>query len=144
ADLRVLTGPGKATLTWAAGPSPVREYLVYRAQAEEPYATRFEKVAAVKGTRYEDKGRAAGKVYYYTVRAVGQDGKEGPPSFRARTQPRVLLQPVASVPGAEQVELSWNRHPAADVVGYNVYRGKALMRDVKQGVLKPWRDNDPE
>ena len=31
-----------------------------------------------------------------------------------------------------------------DIVGYNVYRGTALMRAVKKGTPAAWRDNDPE
>src|SRR5262249_55965103 len=45
---------------------------------------------------------------------------------------------------ADKVEVNWNAHPARDVVGYNIYRGLALMRTVKKGTPGAWKDNDPE
>ena len=143
-DLKVVTGPGKATLTWSASAPPAKAYHVYRAEADEPWKTDFRKVAAVTGTTYDDHDLAAGKTYFYTLRSVGSGGAEGRPSFRARTQPRVLLKPVVSVLAADRVEVRWDAHPAGDVVGYNVYRGVALMRTVKKGTPAAWKDNDPE
>src|SRR5262249_52764670 len=131
-------------LTWTASNSAVKEYHVYRAQADKPWKATFNKVATVQGTTWEDRELAAGKVYTYTVRAISKDGLEGPASFRARTQPRVLLKPVVSVLAANKVEVSWNAHPAKDVVGYNIYRGVGLMRTVKKGTPTAWKDNDPE
>jgi fibronectin type 3 domain-containing protein len=143
-NLQLATDRGKTALTWAASTSGVKEYHVYRALAEEPWKARFEKIAAVTGTSFEDQDPTAGKTYFYTVRAVGTDGSESQPSFRVRTQPRVLLKPVVSVLAADKVEVSWNAHPATDVVGYNVYRGVALMRSVQKGTPAAWKDNDPE
>jgi hypothetical protein len=143
-DLRVVTGPGTATLTWPASRSPVKGYRVYRARAERPWEAHFEPIASAAGTIYENRGLAAGAVYYYTVRAVGHDGTEGKGSFRARTQPRVLIKPVVSVLAADRVEVTWNAHPAENVAGYNVYRGLVSMRAVTKGTPAPWKDNDPE
>jgi hypothetical protein len=61
-----------------------------------------------------------------------------------RTQPRVLLEPVVSVLAKDEVEVAWQKHPAEDVVGYNVYRGIASVRTVKKGTPGAWKDNDPE
>jgi fibronectin type 3 domain-containing protein len=143
ADLRVVTDPGTATLSWSAVPS-AREYRVYRARADEPWKAKFEKVASVPGTSYADRGLSAGGVYFYAVRAVGRDGGESRNSPRARTQPRVLLRPVVSVLAPDKVEVSWDAHPAADVAGYNVYRGEASVRAVKKGTPQAWKDNDPK
>ncbi|HZN36859.1 MAG TPA: hypothetical protein VFB80_23680, partial [Pirellulaceae bacterium] len=63
---------------------------------------------------------------------------------RTRTQPRVLLEPVVSLLDGDQVEVAWQKHPAEDVVGYNVYRGIASVRTVKKGSPGAWKDNDPE
>src|SRR5262249_22748607 len=82
--------------------------------------------------------------HFYTVRAVGMDDQEGPASGRARSTPRVLVKPIVSVLAANRVEVSWNAHPAADVAGYNVYRGVVKVRTVRKGEPKPWRDNEPE
>jgi hypothetical protein len=46
--------------------------------------------------------------------------------------------------GPEKIEVRWDKHPAPDVAGYNVYRGVVTMRSVKKGEQKAWRDNDPE
>lgn len=143
-NLQAVTDRGKARLTWTASASPVKEYHVYRAQAEEPWKAKFEKVATVEGATWEDRDLTASKVYFYTVRAIGKDSAESQPSFRARTQPRVALKPVVSVLAADKIEVTWNAHPASDVIGYNVYRGAVHMRAVKKGEPKPWRDNDPE
>ncbi len=143
-DLNVVTDESSAVLTWKASPAPVREYQVFRAQADEPWKAQLEKVGTTQEPRFEDKELTANKVYFYTMKAIGKDGTESPPSFRARNQPRVLLQPVVSVLGPEKIEVSWDRHPAADLVGYNIYRGQALMRTVKKGTPAPWKDNDPE
>jgi hypothetical protein len=56
----------------------------------------------------------------------------------------VLLRPVVSVLAVNRVEVRWDKHPAADVAGYNVYRGAAVVRAVKKGTPAPWKDNDPE
>jgi fibronectin type 3 domain-containing protein len=143
-DLRARTDAGKATLTWTAGTSKVKEYHVYRAQGERPWALKFEKIGTAAKTTFEDRDLAEGKVYFYTVRAVGSDGGESRNSLRVRTQPRVPSPPVVSVLAADKVEVSWKAHPDGDVAGYNVYRGTALMRAVKKGTPAAWKDNDPE
>lgn len=143
-DVRVATGPGKATLKWTASAGPTKEYHVYRARVEQPWKAEWARVAAVSGTAYEDSGLSAGEVYAYVVRAVGIEGSESRNSTRARTQPRVLLKPVVSVLGDDKVEVAWNAHPAADVVGYNVYRGVATVRTVTKGTPAAWKDNDPD
>src|SRR5262249_8287717 len=94
--------------------------------------------------RFTDKGVTADKVRFYRVLAIAADGTESRPSFTARTQPRVLVKPVVSVLATDKVEVSWNAHPAPDVVGYHVYRGLVTMRTVKKGTPGAWKDNDPE
>lgn len=140
--LEVTTERGAATLTWAPTPG-VREYQLFRAQAEEPWKTDFTRIASVDGTRFADTGLTPGRVYWYQVKAVGRDGTVGLPSFRARTQPRVPLTPVVSVMAADQVEVRWNRHPARDVAGYNLYRGVVAVATVQKGTPAAWKDNDP-
>ncbi len=140
--LAAATERDRITLTWNAA-DRTREYRVYRAAAAEPWKLDFTQIGQTDRPTYEDRDLKAGTEYVYTVRAVA-DGAEGPASLRARTTPRVVVRPVVSVLAANKVEVSWNAHPAADVVGYNVYRGVAAVRTVKKGEPKPWRDNDPE
>jgi hypothetical protein len=144
ADVDVVTAPGRATVTWSAGPAGVKEYRVLRAEGSEPWRLKFEQVGAVRGTTFEDRGLAAGKVYHYRVQAVAADGTEGLAGFRARTRPRVLSGPMVSVLGKDKVALAWKAHPARDVAGYNVYRGLASVRTVTKGTPTAWKDNDPE
>ncbi len=144
AGLEVRTDAGKATLTWKAVAPPAKVYHVYRAQTDEPWRAEFEKLAAVSGTRFEDRDVQAVKVYLYAVRAVGADGAESVDSPWARTQPRALIEPVVSVLGRDRVEVAWKPHPAPDVAGYNVYRALATVPTVKKGTQAPWKDNDPE
>lgn len=142
ADLRVATDKGAARLSWSAGPASVKGYNVYRANIEKPWQTEFREVASVAGTSFEDRALAAG-VFAYRVTARSSDA-ESLPSVQARTQPAVPHAPIVSVLSPERIELRWQPHPAADVVGYNLYRGVVQMRAVKQGKPTAWRDNDPE
>jgi hypothetical protein len=38
----------------------------------------------------------------------------------------------------------WDRNTAADVVGYNLYRGVVHVRTVVEGTPGAWKDNDPK
>jgi hypothetical protein len=134
---------GRAAVTWAAVPG-AKGYEVHRADVGLPWAAEFRRVAEQSGTAFEDAGLEAGKVYAYVVKAVAAGGVVGPASTRAWTRPAVPGQPVVSVLAADRVAVSWDRHPAADVVGYNVYRGIAHVRTVTEGTPTAWRDNDPK
>jgi hypothetical protein len=94
--------------------------------------------------RFEDKDVRPGKIYLYRVCASWANGQTGPGSGIARTQPRVAVEPVVSVLAADRIEVGWKRHPAPDVVGYNVYRGLVKVRTVTEGKTGKWVDNDPK
>jgi len=144
ANLEVTTDAGKARLTWEPSrASGIKGYRVYRAEPEVPWNAQFIKLGAAKETAYEDRGLPAGKVYYYVVRAIGPDDREGRPGSQARTQPRVLGTPVVSVLAAKKVEVSWPTSPGKDVVGYNVYRGLATV-GTSTTMKGSWGYNDPE
>ncbi|MHC4915201.1 MAG: hypothetical protein ACYTGB_06885 [Planctomycetota bacterium] len=125
-DLAVEVGEGgEAKLTWKPGPGPKpKGYRLFRGTAEVPWKAKYAKVGPdlIAETSFTDKGLAKGKIHYYRVAAVGEDGRPGDESIPARTQPRVLDRLVVSVLGEKEVEVSWKKHPAPDVVGYNVYR----------------------
>jgi fibronectin type 3 domain-containing protein len=137
-----VTASGKANLTWKGG-KDVKEYRVVRGAADEAWKVRYDQIGVVQAPAFEDKELTPGKTYFYRVTALAADGTPSPPSVQARTQPRVLIQPVVSV-ADKQVEVSWNRHPAEDVAGYNVYRGLVNVRTVQKGTPAAWKDNDPE
>jgi hypothetical protein len=142
--LQASAEPDRVVLTWKAASPNAKEFHVHRAVAAEPWALEFTQVGKTDRTTFEDRDLKQGQDYFYTVREVQADGSQGPASFRARTTPRVPLQPIVSVLAAGKLELRWDAHPAKDVAGYNVYRGVAVVRTVKKGEPKPWRDNDPE
>jgi len=143
--LEVLTDVGKAARSWQASPTPgVKEYKVYRAEAEKAWQTEYKPLGAAVRTSFTDNGLAAGKVYFYKVAAVGADGSESKLSASARTQPRALIRPVVSVLAKDKVEVSWDAYPAKDLAGYNVYRGVVKVTTIKKGKPEPWRPNDPE
>lgn len=142
-DVAVVTDTeGKAKLSW----KPVegaKSYEIHRASAEIPWQAEFARIGPTAETAFEDKGLEAGKVYSYAVRAVNGDAKSEP-SLRARTQPKVLSQPVVSVLAKNKIEVTWSKHSAGDVMGYNVYRGLVQVRTVAEGTPGAWKDNDPK
>ena len=144
-DLRVVAGRGKATVSWTPSESAgVSSYNVYRAPAARPWKAEFSRIASVRAGEFVDADLAEGTVSIYRVTAVDTAGNESRPSQMARTQPRVAVRPVVSVLAADRVEVHWNRHPAPDVVGYNVYRGVVAVDTVRRGTPGAWKDNDPE
>ncbi|HYH67439.1 MAG TPA: fibronectin type III domain-containing protein [Urbifossiella sp.] len=134
---------GKAAVAWSPVPGAAR-YEVQRAEVGLPWAAEFRRVAGVPGTTFEDTGLEAGKVYAYVVKAVAADGTTGPASHRAWARPTVPASPVVSVLAKDRVAVRWDRHPAADVAGYNLYRGVAHVRTVAEGTPGAWKDNDPK
>ncbi len=133
-ELEVTTEPGKARLSWK-GPGDAD---VLRAEPADPWALEFRKLGSGKGGVFEDSGLEQGKAYVYRVKGPGGS------SFKARTQPRAPAPPVVSVLAPDRVEVRWSPHPAPDVAGYTLYRGRASVRTVTKGTPSPWKDNDPE
>lgn len=124
--------------TWALDAAKLRWAKlnqVYRAEAERPWPADFVKVGTTAGTSFEDRRLASGKTCFYTVKAVAGDGAESEPSFRARTQPRVLPPPVVSEPlnvlcreQGESAEVRWDPNPEAGIRGYRLYELKGKAR----------------
>jgi hypothetical protein len=143
ADVLSETEANRVALSW----KPVQEaasYRVYRSLGTQPWQPKFECLGDVKETGFIDTRITAKQAAHYMVRAVDANGIESDDSLRARSMPRVALKPIVSVLAKDQIEISWNRHPAKDIAGYNLYRGVVTVRTVKKGEPKPWRDNDPE
>ena len=132
----------RVVLAWDS--TRVSSYNVYRADAATSWEARFEKIDNTKDTAYTDDDAAGGEVYFYRVTSVDSAGRESRPSRLARTQPRVPTAPVVSVMATDRVEIEWAKHPAKDIVGYNLYRGTAHVDTVRRGQPKAWSDNDPE
>jgi hypothetical protein len=145
AGVRLETRPTEAAIRWTASAGGgVRRYDVYRAQADDVWKARFEKIGESKMPEFRDVGLESGKTYFYRVSSVDADGQEGRSGRIVRTQPRVPGAPVVSVIDARHVELTWQPHSAEDVVGYDVFRGVATVQPVRRGTPAAWTDNDPE
>jgi hypothetical protein len=124
AGLAVETQPvGKALLKWAPAVG-AKEYRVYRGQGTLPWQANMKVVAnvPVAMTTWKDGGLAAGKVYHYQARAVGDNGRLSDPSIRVRTQPHIVEDAVVSVLSPKEAQVTWPASQEADVVGYHLER----------------------
>lgn len=140
--LTAVTSEDGALLSWTPSWSVGATYRVYRTELDAPWLAQPAPIGETSTPEFQDTGLASGVTYLYRVTAL-LDGHESVPSGSARTAPRVTLEPVVSVKSATEVAVTWQAHPAPDVVGYNVYRSLATVRTVLQGELAPWTDNDP-
>jgi hypothetical protein len=141
-NLSAVTTESGAKLAWTPSWTPGASYRVYRTELGAPWLAEPKPIGETSGAEYEDADLASGVTYLYRVTAT-TDGHESLPSASARTDPRVLLEPVVSAQSETEVAISWTPHPAPDVVGYNVYRALATVDTVSEGVQAPWKDNDP-
>ncbi|MFT5525856.1 MAG: fibronectin type 3 domain-containing protein [Pirellulaceae bacterium] len=139
-----LNGSSSVKVAWQHSASDSASYNVYRAKSATSWDARFASIANTKASSYTDDSAIPGHVYFYNVTAVAADGRESRRSALARNQPRTQAAPVVSVLSADRIEIDWTKHSAKDVVGYNLYRGVALVDTVKRGEPKAWSDNDPE
>ncbi|HXX95325.1 MAG TPA: fibronectin type III domain-containing protein, partial [Planctomycetota bacterium] len=131
--LEIRTQARKATLTWKAP----GEVTIYRARSEKAWEAAYSKLTTTRESQFTDGDLEPGKTYFYRVEGPG--GR-----VTGRTEPRVLPKPVVSVLTRDKVEVTWNAPPAADLAGYNLYRGTVSVATVKKGQPGAWRDNDPE
>ena len=128
---------GRAILSWEApaGGAP-GGYAVYRAVGEHPWTARVERVttAALKATAFTDLIKLEpDKLYYYRVRTLAADGKEGPGTPLARSQPLPVREVAAARAADGAVSLSWTPSASPNVVGYNVYRASGGKGDLWNG-----------
>ena len=73
-SLKTALLPAGVKLTWQGTKSPVfQEYLVFRAEAG---VADYRQLAALPDTVWTDQTAAGGKVYYFLVAAMAQDGSE--------------------------------------------------------------------
>jgi hypothetical protein len=142
-NVQAETSAGRVTLSWTPVPKAAG-YRVYRSLVTEPWQPRFQRIASTRETSHVDDRIAAKQPALYTIRSIDEQGNESDDSPRAHSAPRVAVKPVVSVLAKDRTLVSWNRHPARDIAGYNLYRGVVTVRTVKKGEPKPWRDNDPE
>ncbi len=133
AGLRVEVTRGKAILKWKKVDEPAAGYNVYRGDGTLPWKIKYARVtgAPVTKTEFTDPipppadGR---KMAFYYVTPVTDNGKEGPASFKVRTQPEIPRDLVVSVLADRTVDLSWRKSPEKDIAGYNIYASAIAPR----------------
>lgn len=109
---------GTLELKWNALEN-VSYYEVYRNTNSTPNYTKLSNVT--EGTTYTDDSAKAGKLYYYIVRAVFKDGKQGEYSqpVTGRVLKRVPLSYVKTT-GSKKIALAWESVTGAE--GYRILR----------------------
>lgn len=132
--IKVVTEADGARLTWEApAGGPKQRYNVLRGEGKAPWQAELKPIAtSVETTEYKDAGLAKGGLYPYQVRPVDAEGKEGTPSFMARTQPPVVVDVCVSAVGPKRVELEWAKPAAEDIVGYHVERAEVSAYSTDQ------------
>ncbi|MEZ0263107.1 MAG: hypothetical protein ACAI43_00145 [Phycisphaerae bacterium] len=135
-------GNGAVTLTWTdvAGGNG---YRVYRGQGL-PWEVDFKAIDDTKSPTYDDTTAQSGVAYAYVVRALGADGREGPASFLARSEPPAPAAPIISALAKDKVRIAWLAAQEKDVASYEVWRARVTPKLVIKGTPGAWKDNDPE
>lgn len=87
--IAVPAGGGTAFLGWQllAGDAPAAGFHVYRSTKRETAGERITETPVTASTDFVDRNAPRQGRTYYRVRAVGADGKEGPPSEWAAFEP---------------------------------------------------------
>jgi hypothetical protein len=125
-DARAVRTDDGVTLTWRAPDDRrVAGYVVSRAATTRTWGIDWKQITPkpIAGTSFADRSHPErGEAYVYLIRSIDEKGAESFEPAIARTQPPVPLGLVATHNAAGRIEVAWNRSPAADVVGYNLYR----------------------
>lgn len=143
-NLEAVTTADGAELSWqppTQGAKP--RYNLYRGEGATPWAVEWAVIAeGLDATTFTDPKLERGKVYYYQVRPLDAQGKEGTPSFTARTQPPAAVHPCVSVLGPERVEVAWDKLDAPDIAGYHVERADVSVYSTDQLVAIKYTSGD--
>jgi fibronectin type 3 domain-containing protein len=121
--LTLSAGKKSVTLAWKPSASKsVARYVIYRGEGEQPWKADLRRVGVVKAgeLKFVDHTVKPGVVYHYAVAAEDAKGRAGARSRRARSQPGLVEDVIASVKSAKEVALSWKA--AEGAVGYHVER----------------------
>lgn len=116
----VLQSACSATVKWSKG-SGVNGYEVYRATSK---SGKYTKVKSTASTSFTNAKLAAGKTYYYRVRAYKKtSGKTVYSAYSSVKSIKMQLRQVklAANTTAATASLTWGKIPGAS--GYQVYRG---------------------
>jgi hypothetical protein len=144
-SLVIETTAKSARLRWEPSRSKeVTSYEILRANPGDPWHADFKSIATTTQTTFEDTAITAGSACYYSVRGLAAAGLPSERSQHARSQPAVPPAPIVSVRAKNRIEIQWKPNAAADITGYNIYRGVATVKAIVKGEPGAWKDNDPE
>lgn len=140
-DVAVTTkAGGEAAITWKAPRTGTAAgYTVERGIGQWPWNAKWQSIASVDGNVLTVTDTAAEpEAAFYRVIARGAGDETGPPSLVARTAPAAVRWAAALVTEAG-VRVQWSAVPAADVVGYHVYRAPLDLDNPWNEALDPNR-----
>ena len=122
-----VTATGKIKISWSKVTGAAK-YEIYRATSK---TGTYSSIGTATGTSYTDKSAAAGKTYYYKVKALDSKGKASAFSnIVSRTCD--LAQPVvkaANVSSSGKIKLSWKEIDGAKE--YKIYRATSKSGEYK-------------
>ena len=133
ADVTVVPGNGKVTVTWSPVPG-AEGYRIYRGVNGSWIAT---PVGRTTGTSHTSHGLANGTTYSFTVAAYTREGN-GPLSLAVSAMPIAPPEGVTATMSDGRVTIKWE--PSAGATSYTIYRkgeGESEFVELTAGVLKP-------
>lgn len=129
-------------------------YRIYRSVTANGTYAKVGDVAGQLEAYWVDSNLAASTQYYYQVSAYNSQGESGRSANASHTYTDAQNKSVTKVlnagktyapqaprgvsltPGPNQVKLSWNANPEANIQGYNVYRAERSGATKTQGLTK--------
>ncbi len=124
-DMTVVTkADGTAEVSWSHPMSgDIAAYRIDRGRGEVVWKAEWEKIADLPPdqTTFVDHDLDAGEKVFYRVTATSEDGRQEAVSAPGRTDPPAVRWADA-VRKDDGIHIAWQPSPAADVVGYHVYR----------------------
>ena len=100
-------------VTWELVPA-AQNYIVYSSEDNKKWTTE----ATVADTSYTKKGLTYGKIYYFKVKAVGNQNSKTSEVVKGKTVPNKVENLVSGTIKTNSIKISWDK---VGVTGYEVY-----------------------
>ncbi len=144
-NLVVVPVPGEAALelSWDATPATdLKNYVVYRQDTPFNDTSQAIALATTTGTSIQDTTVISDTTYYYAITAIDTLNNENTTVVSKGATVPDLTPPIAiqgvtveTVPGTDQLRITWVASSAEDFAQYNVYRKNTAFTSVN--VLTP-------